>query len=101
MCLCLLRFFLIHPSGYSLFAVVGEIMDCEADRLLRITPAVQPTPPLFNGGQSTHGSHHSDKSSQEEQVDPELQMALMESQRLIERDDISLQKVLRESMTGL
>ncbi len=49
------------PSGYSIFIVVGEFQECEADQLLKLMPAVQRVKPkLLTETASTSTASKSD-----------------------------------------
>ncbi|KAL8622938.1 hypothetical protein ACOMHN_027059 [Nucella lapillus] len=96
----------LQQEGYSLFVVVGELMESEADQLLRIIPAVQPIKPSLitpegqeqpnrGPGLGVSGSWREDDG--EEQY---LQFALAESRNLVEQDDSVLQQALKDSMKG-
>ncbi|XP_076463459.1 ataxin-3-like [Babylonia areolata] len=99
----------LQQEGYSLFVVVGELMESEADQLLRIIPAVQPikpsliTPEGHNRARGVVGSEGGvgvRREDEEEGEDQYLQFALAESRQLVERDDTALQQALRDSMQG-
>ena len=108
-------YFSIHLNncmilGYSIFIVIGNLMECEADQLLNLVPAVQPVRPQLiadatgskvrASGQAAGGAAGGTAGGS--QVDEEqLKKALKESKELNEHGDTSLQRALQMSMEGL
>lgn len=91
----------MFTSGYSIFIVVGNLMECEADQLLNLVPAVQPVKPqLIADGTRSRARASGEASSGDRGDDEELQRALKESKDMNEYDDKSLQRVLQLSMEG-
>ncbi|XP_066281157.1 ataxin-3-like isoform X2 [Branchiostoma lanceolatum] len=97
----------LQQEGYSIYSVRGTVPECEADGILRITPAVQLERPKLisevnkqrekDEGRSSDASTGG-QSSQED--DPDLAEALRISRQENEMDDKSLQEALRLSMQG-
>ena len=95
----------LFSIGYSIFVVVGELPDCEADFLLKMTPAVQQIKPRLlpefsastGGGQS---GGRPDESWDDGDEDFQLRQVMEESRRQHERDDMSLRQALQLSMAG-
>lgn len=77
--------------GYAIFLVLGDLMECEADQILSIQPAVQPIKPRLISD-SQRASSSSGGFSQRD-----LARALEESRQMVEDQDQSLQNVLRKS----
>lgn len=85
----------LKNEGYSIFVVLGELPECEADQLLRINPAEPILRPVFQRPVVT-------------EEDPELQAALQLSlsednpvyNRTNSSDDPDLQEALRLSLEG-
>lgn len=94
----------LQQEGYSLFVVVGELMETEADQLLRIIPAVQPIKPslITPEGQEQQNRGRGVGSSwrEDDGEDQYLQIALAESRNLVEQEDSVLQQALKDSMQG-
>lgn len=98
-----LRLFLtqLQQDGYSIFIVTGNLMECEADQLLNLIPAVQPVRPQLiadAAGSRARASGEASKGSHGE--DEQVKKALKESKDLNENDDKSLQRALQMSMEG-
>ena len=92
-------------SGYSIFIVIGNLMECEADQLLNLVPAVQPDRPQLiadaTGSKVRAEGQATGTGAEGGQVDDEqLKQALKESKQLNEEDDKSLQRALQMSMEG-
>ena len=85
---------LSFASGYSIFIVLGDLPECEADQLLKVMPAIQPTKPrlITDTKPQSEGSTDIDTD--------DLQRALQESRQLAESEDTALQKALVMSMEG-
>ncbi|XP_013089684.1 ataxin-3-like [Biomphalaria glabrata] len=81
-------------EGYSIFIVVGNLPDCEADQLLRLVPAVQPVKPRLLNEKETETV---DGGGEEDRA---LKEALRISKELNDNDDTALQKALQLSMEG-
>lgn len=81
----------LRNDGYSIFVVIGELPDCDADRLLKINPAA-----------STRAVHHTTSIIQPQTDDPELQAALKlslaQENSFTESTDYDLQQALKLSM---
>ncbi|XP_078675583.1 ataxin-3-like isoform X1 [Branchiostoma floridae x Branchiostoma belcheri] len=97
----------LQQEGYSIYSVRGTLPECEADGILRISPAVQLERPKLisevNKQREKDEGRLSDastggQSSQED--DPDLAEALRISRQENELDDKSLQEALRLSMQG-
>lgn len=88
--------------GYSIFIVFGDLSECEADPLLRLCPAVQPIKPqlITESAQSRSSKGGASAGASDGVSDTEVEKALEESKKLIETDDISLQRALQMSMEG-
>ena len=91
--------------GYSIFVVIGTLMECEADQLLNLIPAVQPIRPQLiadaTGSKIRAPGQAAGSGASGGQVDDEhLKQALKESKQLNEHDDKSLQRALQMSMEG-
>ena len=93
--------------GYSIFIVIGNLMECEADQLLNLVPAVQPVRPQLiadatgskvraSAGGAAGGTAGGSQVDEEQ-----LKKALKESKELNEHGDTSLQRALQMSMEGL
>lgn len=81
----------LQREGYSIFVVLGELPECDADMLLKIVPAVQTVKPqLLTGTQESQTSGA---------PDPELQRVLEESKRLMdEEDSVAIGEALAKSL---
>ncbi|XP_070179699.1 ataxin-3-like isoform X2 [Littorina saxatilis] len=92
----------LQQEGYSLFIVMGELAESEADQLLRIIPAVQPIKPslITAEGQNPEREEAGGARREDDSEDQYLQRALAESRQLVEEDDVALQQALRDSMEG-
>ncbi|XP_040571873.1 ataxin-3 [Lepeophtheirus salmonis] len=76
----------LQREGYSIFVVFGEFPHCEADDILRMTPAVQAQPPPLINEAPKRGQETASN-------DPDLQRAIGMSVG----QDVDLQKVLQLS----
>ena len=94
--------------GYAIFVVIGELVECEADQLLMLRPAVQPIKPrLIADTAATRKSYsHSTTSTGDTGStlggsfsEDDLARALVESRRLVDAQDPSLHQVLNDSRT--
>ncbi|KAL4238322.1 Ataxin-3 [Mactra antiquata] len=93
----------LQQDGYSIFIVNGELAECEADQLLRLCPAVQPIKPQLihdNAQTKSNKSRSSPPGASNVETDDDVQKALHESKKMVENDDVSLQKALQMSMEG-
>ncbi|XP_045187483.2 ataxin-3-like isoform X2 [Mercenaria mercenaria] len=92
----------LQQDGYSIFIVMGELSECEADQLLRLCPAVQPIKPqlITDNAQSRAGKGGASAGASGGEQDAEVEKALDESKKMIESDDVSLQRALQMSMEG-
>ncbi|XP_060581559.1 ataxin-3-like [Ruditapes philippinarum] len=92
----------LQQDGYSIFIVIGDLSECEADQLLRLCPAVQPIKPqlITDNVQSRAGKGGASGGTGGREEDPEVEKALQESKSMIESDDVSLQRALQMSMEG-
>ena len=76
-------------------------MECEADELLNLVPAVQPVRPQLIADATGSKARASGGAPREDHGDDEqLKQALKESKDLNENDDTSLQRALQMSMEG-
>ena len=78
-------------SGYSIFIVLGELPDCDADQLLKLVPAVQTVKPTLVTEV---------EESEVDDADPQVRALKEESRRYVDAEDASLQKALQLSMEG-
>ncbi|GFO21546.1 ataxin-3 [Plakobranchus ocellatus] len=86
----------LQQEGYSIFIVIGQLPECEAEQLLRLVPAVQTVKPrLLTDKAGPEGG-----AEAEEDDDGALQEALRASKELIDNDDTALQRALQMSMEG-
>ena len=76
--------------GYSIFVVVGQLPQCEADDLLKVMPAVQTVKPQLLSDIADKGVVNSDD---------DVQRALDES-RLLAAEEEELQAAIALSMQG-
>ncbi|KAH9519581.1 Ataxin-3 [Bulinus truncatus] len=84
----------LQQEGYSIFIVVGNLPECEADQLLRLVPAVQNVKPRLLNEKETENVEGTDVDEE----DRALKEALRVSKELIDNDDTALQKALQLSM---
>lgn len=77
--------------GYSIFIIVGSLPHCEADTLLKLSPAIQTVKPTIETPLSAN-------SSLEDQMDTSLQHVIETTREYAERDDPSLQRALEMSL---
>ena len=83
---------MLRLSGYSIFIIVGDLLECEADQLLRLCPAVQPIKPELITDKRKH-------TQPEEDGDEEVKKAVEQSKKF-DSDDASFQRALQLSMEG-
>lgn len=81
----------LQQEGYSIFIIVGSLPHCEADTLLKLSPAIQTVKPTIETPLSAN-------SSLEDQMDTSLQHVIETTREYAERDDPSLQKALEMSL---
>ncbi|XP_041353044.1 ataxin-3-like [Gigantopelta aegis] len=81
----------LQQEGYSIFIVLGELPDCDADQLLKLMPAVQSVKPTL--------ITEVDESEMDD-ADPQIRALKEESRKYVEAEDASLQKALQLSMEG-
>ncbi|WAR19918.1 ATX3-like protein [Mya arenaria] len=85
----------LRQDGYSIFIIVGNLQESEADQLLGLCPANQPVKPRLISEKGKRGVGQNEMHNGEQEED--VQRALAESKRLNEVDDASLQKALQLS----
>ena len=80
-------------TGYSIFVVLGDLPECDADTLLKIIPAVQVTKPhLLSGADIDDTAGDQDK---------ELQRAIDESRKLMDAEDTAaIGEAMAKSLGG-
>lgn len=92
----------LQQDGYSIFIVIGDLSECEADQLLRLCPAVQPIKPqlLTDASKSRSSKGGASAGASDGVSEAEVEQALEESKKMVETDDLSLQRALQMSMEG-
>lgn len=80
----------------------GELAECEADQLLCLCPAIQPVKPqlIHDNTQSRTNKRRSSPGATGGENDDDVEKALKESKKMVEKDDVSLQRALQMSMEG-
>ncbi|CAL8095585.1 unnamed protein product [Calicophoron daubneyi] len=88
----------LQQEGHSIFFVVGDLPECEADQILTLSPvdekAVLASYSRQAQGRKSTRPNPSDQTTQEDE-DMELAMAVCEAE--LDEDNITLQRVLKSS----